>query len=214
MLWWLARGIAGTPMPGVRDSVTEDQLWDVLNFLRVLANADMARRLNTSVDPWRSVTAPDFVFQIGRGPQESLAQERGRNIVLLVLYSHPHSLARLRALTDYKGRFHRLGVRVVAVPMDEANAVSQDARGVDAAMLAEADASLVATYKMLTRTIVDDTSSATHHVEFLVDRQGYVRSRWIPAKEPAWDAMSELLRQAVALNREKPRPPAPARHMH
>ena len=216
ILWSLGHGVAGTSMPGVSDRVSEEGLWDVLNFLRVQANAEAGRRLNASVEPWRPVTAPDFTFQIGRRAQEALAQQRGRNIVLLVFYSLPQSLERLHALAQSKLRFDRLGIRVIAAPMKEAGAILRNAPGVDATMIAEPDANLAAVYSMFARTITDlDMPAAVpHHAEFLIDRQGYLRARWMSGKEPGWNSMSELLRQAVVLNREKPRPLAPERHTH
>ncbi|HEY6239967.1 MAG TPA: copper homeostasis membrane protein CopD [Burkholderiales bacterium] len=215
LLWSLGNGIAGTPMSGIGERVGEEGLWDVLTFLRAQANAEAGRRLNESVEPWRPVTAPDFTFQIGRGTQESLSQQRGRSIVLLVFYSPPQSLARLRALAQLKLRFDRLGVRVIAAPMKEAEAIRRNAPGVDAAMIAEPDASLAAVYGMFTRAITDsDQPASPRHAEFLIDRQGYLRARWMAGKEPGWSVTSELLRQAVVLNFEKKRPPAPERHAH
>jgi putative copper export protein/mono/diheme cytochrome c family protein/peroxiredoxin len=216
LLWSIQRGIGGTPMPAFGERISEERLWDVLNFMRAQANVDAGRRTDASVEPWRPVTAPEFTFQIGRGAQESLAQQRGRNIVLLVFYSLPQSLARLRALADFRLQFNRLGVRVIAVPMKAADAIPRDARGVDATMIAEPDGGVVAAYAMFTRTIADvGPPPAPHHVEFFIDRQGYLRARSVlRGKEPGWSPMSELLRQAVLLNKEKSRALAPRRHAH
>jgi putative copper resistance protein D len=167
------------------------------------------------VEPWRSVTAPDFTFQIGHESQQSLAQQRGRNIVLLVFYS-PQSVPRLRVLSDLKPRFNRLGVRVIAVPMKEADAIARDASGVDPTMVAAPDANVTAAYAMFTRTIADiDPPLPPYHLEFLIDRQGYLRARSVlPGKESRWSSTWELLHQVVLLNKEKPRTPAPRRHGH
>lgn len=208
ILWRL--GHAG----GARERLADAQRWDLLNYLRALANADAARRLDTQAEPWRPVSAPDFMFQIGTGPQESLAQERGRHLLLLVLYSRRHSLARLRALAESKPRLDRLGVRVLAVPLTPADVVAADAGGIDPAMIATPDASLAPVYAMFTRTIVADRQIAARHLEFLIDRQGYIRARSMEPGAAQWGSMAELLRQAVALDREKPRLPAPRRHAH
>ena len=197
---------------GSAERVGEARRWDLLNYLRALANADAARRLDTQVAPWRPVGAPDFTFQIGTGPQESLAQERGRRLLLLVLYSRRHSLARLRALAESKPRLDRLGVRVLAVPLTPADTVAADIDGIDPAMIATPDASLVPVYAMFTRTIVEDRQIPARHLEFLIDRQGYIRARSMEPGAAQWSSMAELLRQAVALDREKPRLPAPQRH--
>ena len=163
------------------------------------------------------MTPPDFTFQIGKGTQESLSQQRGRNIVLLVFYSHAYSVARLRALADSRLRLDRLGVRVVAVPLKEADALPPKMPGVDATMLAGPDAPLAAAYAMFLRTLAGPPQTPPLHAELLIDRQGYLRARWIPGKEPRGESiwtLPELQRQAALLNKEKRRPPAPERHAH
>ena len=211
LLWSIGHGVAGTTMPAY-GSLAEDRVWDLLNFIRAQANADAGRPLDASVDRWRPVTAPDFTFQTGRGAQESLEAQRGRYIVLLVFYSMPRSLPRLRDLADATpGRLGRMGVRVVALPL------GGDARGtpgLDATMLAAPDAGVAEVYAMFTRTIAGPRPAAPRHVEFLIDRQGYVRARSIEyGREPGW-TMPELVRQTVVLNKESSRAEAPRRHAH
>lgn len=46
-------------------------------------------------------------------------------------------------------------------------------------------------------------------MEFLIDRSGYLRFRWIPAWVPGWDQMAALFKQVHLLNTEPLRPPAP-----
>jgi putative copper resistance protein D len=214
LLWTVARGVPETTMSGFGSFLSEEQMWDLLNYVRAQANVDAGRRIYASVEPWRPVTAPDFTFQIGRGAQESLEAQRGRTIVLLVFYSLPESLPRLRELADAKtSRFARMGVRVIAVPMSGKTAPA--AKGVDAAMLAEPDPSLVAGYAMFTRTIVGPPPSPPRHAEFLIDRQGYIRARTVRSGGGSgWMPMPELLKQAVLLNKQAGRAAAPRRHAH
>lgn len=213
LLWWLQHGIAGTPMPGFSERISEDRLWDLLNFLRAQAEAEEGRTLNTSVEPWRAIAAPDFTFQIGRQLQESLAQQRGHRVILLVLYTLPASLARLRALTESRSELERIGIRVIAVPMQEAEAIPRGAPAIDAAMLADPDSRVVTTYMMFRRA-ADRVPPVPDHIEFLVDRQGYLRARWLPGEAPGWNSIPELLHQAQVLNQEKPHAPASDRHVH
>ena len=213
LLWSLQHGVAGTTMPAFSERIGDEQLWDILNFLRAQANVDLGRRMDASVEPWRAVTAPDFTFQIGRGAQESLAQQRGRNIVLLVFYSLPQSLPRLRELAAAKlGRLGRMGVRVVAVPLG--GVLPREAQGVDPTMLAGPDAGLVAAYAMFTRTIVGPPPAPPRHFEFLIDRQGYVRARSVEPGRDRWMTVPDLVRQTVVLNKEKSRAAAPRLHAH
>ena len=114
LLWWLQHGIAGTPMPGFGDRVGEDGLWDLLDYLRALADADRAREMDSGVGDWRPIPAPDFDFQIDERPQQSLRDYRGE-AVLLVFRARE---ARLRALRAAEGELRRAGVRVVALRPD------------------------------------------------------------------------------------------------
>ena len=52
------------------------------------------------------------------------------------------------------------------------------------------------------------------HMEFLIDRQGYVRARWIPRDGAGWDKLDNLFRDVDRLNQEKPSAPAPDDHVH
>jgi len=210
----VARGVQGTSMPGFGWFLSEDQMWDVLNYVRAQANVDAGRRMDASVERWRPVTAPDFTFQIGRGAQESLEAQRGRYIVLLVFYSLPDSLPRLRELAEAKtSRFARMGLRVIAVPMQDG--VMPVGNALDADMLAEPDPALVAAYAMFTRTIVGPQPRPPGHVEFMIDRQGYIRARTMRSGGGSgWMPMSALLKQALLLNKEGARAAAPRRHAH
>lgn len=213
LLWSMENGVAGTAMPAFRGRIGDEPLWDILNFLRAQENADAGRRIDASVERRRAVTPPDFTFQIGRGAQESLGAQRGRSIVLLVFYSLPQSLPRLRELAAAKlSRLDRMGVRVIAVPL--AGALPRDAQGLDATMLAGPDPALVATYAMFTRTIVGPPTAPPRHVEFLIDRQGYIRARSVEPGRDRWATVPELVRQTVLLNKEKSRAAVPQRHAH
>ena len=216
LFWWLQHGIPGTPMPGFSDQMAEPRMWDVINFLRAQAEAEAAKTIADKVEPWRPIVAPDFTFQIDRHPQESLQQQRGRFTVLLVLYTLPESLARLRALNESGQELDRAGVRIVAVPMNQA-AVSREAGmpDVDASILADSNSDLVATYNIFRRNLsVDRLPPAPAHTEFLIDREGYLRARWIFTMAQGPDQIPRLLGQIAVLNHEKPRPPAPESHVH
>jgi len=53
------------------------------------------------------------------------------------------------------------------------------------------------------------------HSEFLVDRYGYLRARWIPdIDENGWANMNFLTQQLAQLNNEKAILPPPSDHVH
>src|SRR5262249_24100135 len=116
LLWWLKHGIAGTPMPGFGARVGDAGLWDVINFLHALADAEASQEMDSGVGEWRAIAAPEFDFQIGERPQESLGGNRGED-VLLVFCARPEADPRLRRLAAAKDELRSAGVRVVAMPM-------------------------------------------------------------------------------------------------
>jgi len=53
------------------------------------------------------------------------------------------------------------------------------------------------------------------HMEFLIDRYGFLRARWIPAVDGAgWTDNNLLMQQIEQLNREKEIRPPPDDHVH
>lgn len=215
ILWWLRHGIAGTPMPGFGDRIGEDGLWDLINFMHAQADTEDGKAMSESVEPWRPIVAPAFTFQIDRGTQESLAQQRGRNVVLLVFYMLPESLPRLQTLSEAKDTLYRAGARVVAMPMTETASALRSVPGIDASIVADRDSRVVAAYTMFRRTgEVDPEPRAPKHIEFLIDRQGYLRARWAPSGTRGWDRIPELLRQVNILKKERPRSLGARSHKH
>ncbi|HEY6865389.1 MAG TPA: CopD family protein, partial [Burkholderiales bacterium] len=206
LYWWIEHGIPGTAMPGFAQTVPGSAAWDVLEFLRAQSDAADADVLGAAVRPGIGLAAPDFAFQVGTRPQESLGELRG-GMVLLVFYELPGSLARLRALAGVGLHFAHLGVRVIAFPVG-GRAAKPGAEG-DADMLADPDARVAAAYAPFA------PGGAARPVEYLVDRQGDIRARWTPGAVPDWSAMPVLLEQIETLEREPPRPPlARRRHAH
>jgi putative copper resistance protein D len=52
-------------------------------------------------------------------------------------------------------------------------------------------------------------------MEFLLDRQGYLRARWLPgAPGRGWDSLQTLVDQILLLDKETPAGPPPDEHVH
>jgi putative copper resistance protein D len=214
LFWVLQHGISGTPMPRFSD-LREDSPWDLINFLHAQAEAGETKKANDSVEPKRPVIAPDFTFQIGRRPQESLAQLRGREVVLLVFYKLPESLARLRALSGAKGLLSQVGARIIAIPTTASPTSSRKAAGIDASILADPDPRVVTAYAMFRGTAFAERAlSVPKHVEFLIDRQGYIRGSWALASGRGWDNIPALMLQIRVAQQKKYRSTASRIHVH
>jgi putative copper resistance protein D len=206
LLWWLQHGILGTPMPGFGARIGDAGLWDVLNFLHALADAEVAKEMDAGVGEWLPIAAPDFDFQVGERPQESLRNARGED-VLLVFCARPEADARLRELAAAEDGLRRAGVRIVAIPMRAAATPRNEA---DSSLIADPEPRVVAAFSLFRPA----ASAAADHFEFLVDRDGYLRARWAPGDTPDWRRIPELLAQVETLKREGPHEAAHAAHVH
>ena len=79
----------------------------------------------------------------------------------------------------------------------------------------ESDATIARDLRLLIRDRLTKGDSDAAVKEFLVDRYGYLRARWIPeADGPGWNDSDMLLQQLTQLNREKEILPPPGDHVH
>jgi putative copper resistance protein D len=206
LFWWITAGIPRAGMPAFGDRLSEEERWDLVNFLRALGSARGARGVAdrlAGARPW--LVAPDFVF--GVGPmQRSLRDYRGQRTVLLVLYTLPASRPRLVQLAENQSALSGLGVEVIAVPTnadpDALRHLGPDAR-VLFPVVTDGASDIVAAYRLF---------GDTPHAEFLIDRQGYVRTR-SAASPPTMD-IRPVLADAKTLASEPVTTPAPDTHVH
>jgi putative copper export protein/mono/diheme cytochrome c family protein len=212
VFWWLSQGVPNSQMPGFAATLSEDQRWDLVNFLRARAAARAAQALGPSVDPERAwLVAPDFAYAVGPAPAHSLRELRDRRMVLLVLFTLPGSRPRLAQLAQAYQTLSALGLEVIAVPT---TADPQIIRRVGATppvffpLVTDGAAEIVQTYRPF-----GPDSRAQDHLELLIDRQGYIRARSLPPVGPPPD-ITELLAEIQQLNQEPQSAPLPADHVH
>jgi len=207
LFWWISHGIPRAEMPAFGDRLSEEERWDLVNFLRALSSAYAARTLGPSVEPERSwLIAPDFTFAVGPTPARALKEYRGRRIVLLVLYSLPGSRPRLAQLAERYDILVTLGAEVIVVPNDAApDAIKRLGAQprVFFPVVTDGAAEIVAAYRLFARP---------PHAELLIDRQGYVRA--ISHGGGAATELNTLLAEIQQLNEEKVQAPAPEEHVH
>ncbi len=222
LFWWLTNGIPGSGMPAFGGALTEAERWDVINFLRTLSAGERARGLSPLVEanrPW--LTAPDFSIVVGPAPARALKEFRDRWMVLLVFFSLPESRARLAQLAQSYEPIQFSGTEVVAVPLDGGARIFErlGARPpILFPVLTEGVDEVIRTYALFSRT-AETGPGRRHlprprHLEFLIDRQGYIRARWIPGQGgQGWSDIKTLLDQIKTLDREAPSAP-PDEHVH
>jgi putative copper resistance protein D len=221
LYWWITRGIPPSGMPGFGAALSEEDRWDLINFVRALSAGQQARGLGPVVDRGRPrLVAPDFTFGIGPAPAQSLKELRGRSSVLLVLFSLPGSRPRLARLAEVYPELSVVGAQVIAVPTD-ADARVLARLGGDPPVLfpvvTDGARDIAAAYALFQRTLRPDGLAAEppipRHMELLIDRQGYLRARWIPGDGAGWSDLTLLRAQLETLAREEPTAP-PDEHVH
>jgi peroxiredoxin len=128
-------------------------------------------------------------------------------MVFLMLYSLPESYDRVRDVARLIDALDLQGVEIIAVPTDGApDAIRRlgAARGLYFSVVTDGAGDIVPTYQLLAR--------GASHAEFLIDRQGYVRGRWVGREEAP--SIVLLLSEVQRLAREQPAAPPAAEHIH
>jgi putative copper export protein/mono/diheme cytochrome c family protein len=222
--WWVTHGIPGSGMPAFADQLAPEARWDTINFVRALGAAELARDLGPVATSRPTVVAPDFAFTTGVGEGRALRDWRGRGVVLLVFFTLPDSADRLVELNRLSLAFELRGGEILGVPLAGPSGVYRALGGrpvlfplaIDGAT--EADALYMLFRRDLTPAGLRPEPPPVPHMELLVDRQGYLRARWIPRElgrdTQGWADLGRLLAEADRLAREVPVAPVAAEHVH
>ncbi|HXW31415.1 MAG TPA: cytochrome c, partial [Xanthobacteraceae bacterium] len=221
MFGWISNGIAAGGMPGFANLLGEDERWDLVNFVHTLSVGYQARILRTSIvprGPW--LAAPEFTFAT-RSSSLALQDYRERQVVLLVLFTLPGSEPRLRALHQATAALATAGIAVIAVPIDPQTVPDEVASAIlDGRTPTIASGNeIVLSYMLFRHTLenrrIGEVGPRPRHMEFLIDRYGFLRARWLPEDEaPGWQDLAALLSQATALMNEGRVRSLPEDHLH
>ncbi|MGH7871794.1 MAG: CopD family protein [Candidatus Binatia bacterium] len=214
LFWWLSHGVKpSSAMPGFGASLSEEERWDLINFMRALSSGESARNLAPVIEdtPW--LVAPDFTYGTNTGESRTLRDHRGQKVVLLVLLNVEDTEERLQQLSGALPQLKAAGIEVIVVPnLIDYFFVADKLPGL---VVNEGIREIAETYTLFARSFIDENLlTSTPHVEFLIDKQGYIRARWLPSEGDAWRDFTALLSQVALLQKEKPRAPAPDEHVH
>ena len=222
MYWWLTHGMARGGMPGFAAELTDQERWDMVNFLRAFSSGFQARILKAEVVPGRPWLAwPDLDFTTTQGAFGALKDYRERDAVLLVFYALPTSQNRLKDLANAYPALRAKHTEVLAIPWTGGAGLAQTAT--PWAQIQDGAADAVDTALLFRRTLSDPGQTVLGekpvHMEILVDRFGYARSRWLPPEESrqsasmGWD-LAVLLQQIDLIHAEPRLLPPPDEHVH
>ena len=214
LFWWLTHGVPNSTMPAFGDRFSPEQRWDVVNFLRTLASAADARDLAPLASPLAKIVAPDLSYTTGVGAERSLRDYRGQAVVVLVFFRLPESLERLSSLGRRHFDFRVIGSEILAVPLQGASTVYRGLghRPVLFPVAIEGAEPASAAYALFGRDL------SLTHMEMLIDRQGYLRARWLPPGSPdatgGWSDVDALLKEVQRLAAEPSSAPTATEHVH
>jgi putative copper export protein/mono/diheme cytochrome c family protein/peroxiredoxin len=217
LFWWISHGIPRSGMPAFAETLSADERWDLINFLRALSAGEAARALTPRVEAGRpSLVAPDFSYTVGPAPPGALKDLRDRFVALVVFFSLPGSRLRLAELARTYGDLESAGAEVIAIPMDDEPRVLTRLGGNPPMLFpiaTEGGADIVSTYRLFSHSAGE--RGPARHVEFLIDRQGYIRARWLLDGGDTGGGTLAMLREQIGiLDREAPSTPPLGEHVH
>lgn len=219
MFWWLTEGMPEGGMPGFPQAIDEQARWDVINFLRAFSQGFEARLLMPWIEaarPW--LGAPNFYFEEANGTPRELKDFRENSNVLLVFpASGPGDelAGRLRELAESRHQFVAEKLEIIVI-----GANAQTDAGNELVGIRNGAEEIREAYDLLSRTVSNRGSGKSlgmdrQHMEFLIDRFGYIRGRWIPEDQPkGWNDINRLRMEVVRLNAEPRIRPPPDDHVH
>jgi putative copper export protein/mono/diheme cytochrome c family protein len=209
VFWWLSEGIPESGMPGFAERLSEDERWDLINWVRTLPVGGLDEGLVTEVGPGPAPRAPDFSYLDAEGKEGSLQVLLTRGPVLLVLFTPSDSETRLQHLASAEKALADVGLGILALPLTESVIGSEP----NPRFAATADASVALAYRLIAAVPRYDLAMSTSHLEFLIDRSGYVRALWLPQETAAWDDVRSLV-PLVGQLAKRPLAPYAAAHAH
>lgn len=216
-------GVPDTDMPGFRDELTDEDVWDVVNFLHTLSRGFDARLLGSMILPQMpAVGAPVFYYSANDGSSGDLKDFRYQQNVVLILFSWPQSQPRLRQLRHvYERVNNEYNTAFLAVPMQQLSEqeLQTISELVPFPVVTDGWLEISDTYRLYRRVrTVPDLNGAglkPEHIEFIIDRFGYLRARWNSQFEGfGYQNINALTQQLGLLNAEGEIMPPPGEHAH
>jgi hypothetical protein len=126
--------------------------------------------------------------------------------------------ARLEQLLAARARLAELGAKMILVAPGK---TCEPLRRLATSKILVADhdtADVAATFGFYTRSFHNRKQDVVRvpetHAEFLIDRSGYIRARWLPEEDSSWSDPGFIETQLEMLAREPPAPPPPGPHDH
>jgi putative copper resistance protein D len=219
MFWWISHGRENSVMPGFEEKIGEADRWDLVNYVRLLSLSARSMDVTGDIAPGEPfLPAIDFSFSDQQGKSWSLRNFEGRVPALIVLARETGSLARYQELAAALREFAQVNLQVIFVVGPEArDLIPVDQPGLNMTVVRDGTDAILETWSAYRRTRrnpdLDDHQPVVGHMEFLVDRFGYVRARY-RSDEGLFPSPATIIEQVKALAREPQLRPSPEAHVH
>ncbi len=188
IFWWLSAGVPESGMPGFRDLLSPVQRWDLVNWVRTMPVGGLDDGLTPELTD-TAPRAPDFSFVAAGGAEETMSNLLSRGALLLVFFTAPDSEPRLQQLAASRAALGEAGLQILALPLGKNDAASAPSEG----FVAAADPSVAAVYRLIATARPDKAPASPTHLEYLIDRDGYLRALWQPGQSPGWQDIAALV---------------------
>lgn len=207
---WVSFGMKDTDMPGYADKLDEESRWDLVNYVYALSRGYQARIISPEIIPGRkNVRPPIFSYVAHDGSSGSLQEFRDKRSVLLVIFSWPQSKERIEQLKQNLTRLNKQKLAILAIPAKELTSeeLAEIEDGLPFPVVTQGASEIAESYALFRRTMnrpdLLGRGSTPDHMEFLIDRDGFLRARWIPSTdESGWNDIELLAKQTDLLNKE------------
>lgn len=219
MFWWISHGRENSVMPGFEDKISEADRWDLVNYVRLLSLSARSIDVTGEIAPGEPfLPAIDFGFVDHQGKSWRLRDFEGRVPALIVLARETGSLARYQELAAALREFAQVNLQVIFVVGPEArDLIPVDQPGLNITVVHDGADAILETWAAYRRTRrnpdLDDHQPVAGHMEFLVDRFGYVRARY-RSDEGLFPSPATIIEQVKVLAREPQLRPSPEAHVH
>ncbi|MCO6434935.1 CopD family protein [Nitrosomonas nitrosa] len=220
---WISEGVPETDMPGFAAVLTEESRWDIVNYMHALSRGFDARLLGTMIMPeMPAVGAPVFSYFAHDGSSGSLKDFRQKKNIVVILFSWPQSQQRLNQLKEsYEDLALNYNTEILAVPIRalDTQELAEITQNVPFPVVTEGWQEIRNSYLLYrrNRTVPDllGKGMTPGHIEYLIDRFGYLRARWVAQFDGfGWLNVAMLTQQITQLNQEGEIMPPPGDHVH
>ncbi|CAN2532777.1 hypothetical+protein [Methylocapsa aurea] len=194
---WLTYGGQSGVMPPFGDAISEDERWDIINFLTVLSNSNQSRFLSPKgVIPW--LVAPNFALDDPKAETDDIEKLRGVPTLVSFARCKPED-------ADFAVRVASLNAAAEAVKAMGAHHVTdyfgECPTDPDALTPSHKEATEL-TYSLINHYLDEPVINEIPEGHFLIDRSGYVRARFRHFGTD--DGNLSLLKAQIALTAKEP----------